>query len=135
MSQPSFSKRKSVTVFACLILFILNLALSQIYQWRRALETHSVVHQNAWITAVTSCFRFLKLWDESSIDTTVFDFNALRKPADLVVMGSSVMMYPIWSVDQLTDRSIPHKMWLYHQARVLERQLQKRGLKDETAYD
>jgi hypothetical protein len=77
----------------------------------------------------------LNFWDEASVKSTIDDFARLRKKPDIVLIGSSVMMFPFWAVDKDNFADAPDKPYLYHHARVFENQMAALGEKSLSVYN
>ena len=67
------------------------------------------------------------LWNGTgSIDLAIKDFNKLDKKPDIVLLGSSLIMYPFWSMDFARDKGIGD-LFHHHRSITLEEKLVKDG--------
>lgn len=67
------------------------------------------------------------LWNGTgSIDLAIEDFKKLESKPDVVLLGSSLMMYPFWSMDFNRDQSIGD-LFHHHRSSTLENKLSKDG--------
>ncbi len=62
-----------------------------------------------------------------SIDLAVDEFNALPQKPNVVLLGSSLMMYPFWSMDKFKDPKNVGDIFHHHGSKALEEDLQKVG--------
>jgi hypothetical protein len=70
------------------------------------------------------------LWHGTgSIDLAIKDFNALSRKPTVVLLGSSLVMYPFWSMDIAMDRNVGD-IFHHHGSQALEQELQKSGFAD-----
>jgi hypothetical protein len=61
------------------------------------------------------------------IDLAVAEFKGQNPPAQVVLLGSSLVMFPFWAMDASFDRNIPN-IAQYHKSVALEASLKKFGL-------
>lgn len=74
------------------------------------------------------------LWSSpGSIDITLKGFSELHARPDIVLLGSSLMMYPFWAMDKERDPSIPD-IFHHHYSYSLQDALAKDGLPHQSVY-
>ena len=74
------------------------------------------------------------LWSGSgSIDLAVSGFKELRKRPTVVLLGSSLMMFPFWAMDREIDGAIGD-IFHHHQSLSLEGKLKEIGYQSPTVY-
>ncbi len=74
------------------------------------------------------------LWGGSgSIDLAVNGFKSLKQAPTVVLLGSSLMMFPFYAMDAEIDKN-PGDIFHHHQSETLARQLAKDGFKDPSVY-
>lgn len=74
------------------------------------------------------------LWSGTgSIDLTLNDFNKLENAPEVVLLGSSLMMFPFWSMDCEKDRSLGD-IFHHHRSQVLESKLKQEGFASPTVF-
>ena len=65
------------------------------------------------------------LWNGTgSIDLSIKDFEALKQTPDVVLLGSSLIMYPFWSMDFADHKKIGD-LFHHHRSFTLEKRLQE----------
>lgn len=65
-----------------------------------------------------------------SIDLAVNEFNALKQKPSIVLLGSSLVMHPFWSMDKQRDMKGVGDIFHHHGSATLEDELRKVGFKD-----
>lgn len=65
-----------------------------------------------------------------SIDLAVNDFNALPQKPSVVLLGSSLMMFPFWSMDKGNDPKHVGDIFHHHGSAALEAEMKKVGFAD-----
>lgn len=77
---------------------------------------------------VAKLARHINLGDEVAIDSAVTEFTQRKRHPDVVIMGSSLMIYPFWSTDMDFDPigTTPNVL-RHHRANVLQNKLQESG--------
>jgi hypothetical protein len=74
------------------------------------------------------------LWSGSgSIDLAVDGFKVLKKPPTVVLLGSSLMMFPFFAMDVERDKSLGD-IFHHHGSAVLTEKLQNAGFKNPSVY-
>ena len=69
------------------------------------------------------------LWNGTgSIDLALKDFQALKEKPDIVLLGSSLIMYPFWSMDFVNHKDIGD-LFHHHRSLTLEENLTKNGVR------
>lgn len=93
----------------------------------------SLSERFGWFEDYTSA-KYRDFWNNpASIKETVDGFNALKKAPDVVLIGSSLVMYPFWAMDAELNPNL-NEFVHYHQARTLELALAKATNKTVSAY-
>jgi hypothetical protein len=69
-----------------------------------------------------------------AIDTLVGDYAALKKGPDIVLLGSSLMMYPFWAMDKNANDRIGD-IFHHHDSLTLRKALVDAGLKPSSIYN
>jgi len=69
-----------------------------------------------------------------AIDTLVSDYAALKSRPQIVLLGSSLMMYPFWAMDKNADAKIGD-IFHHHDSVALRKSLVDAGLKPPTIYN
>ena len=83
---------------------------------------------NAGLWRLESGKRSKDLWrGTGSIDLTVDSFNSLPQKPNVVLLGSSLMMYPFWSMDKQSDPQHVGDIFHHHGSVALENDLRKAG--------
>ncbi len=62
-----------------------------------------------------------------SIDLAVNEFNALKQNPNIVLLGSSLVMFPFWSMDKAKEPLKVGDIFHHHGSIILEEQLRKDG--------
>lgn len=98
--------------------------------WKRAavwaLIIFSVINAGLW--RLESNKRSADLWHGTgSIDLTVNDFNNTKQKPNIVLLGSSLMMFPFWSMDKAYDPVTTSDIFHHHGARVFENKIKEVG--------
>jgi hypothetical protein len=76
------------------------------------------------------------LWSGTgSIDLAINDFNALPERPNVVLMGSSLMMFPFWAMDKDRYPADKGDIFHYHRSRVLEDALKQDGYSHPTVFN
>ena len=71
------------------------------------------------------------LWHGTgSIDLAINGFNALPAKPDIVLLGSSLVMYPFWSMDKALDPVHVGDIFHHHGSKALEVDLRQSGFQD-----
>lgn len=74
------------------------------------------------------------LWNGSgSIDIAIDAFNKLKQKPHVVLLGSSLMMFPFWAIDKQADPSIPD-IFKHRECKTFEAFLHQRGEKDTCVF-
>ncbi|HEY9789871.1 MAG TPA: hypothetical protein V6D22_05715 [Candidatus Obscuribacterales bacterium] len=74
------------------------------------------------------------LWNGAgSIDIAVDKFSQLKQKPHVVLLGSSLMMYPFWAVDKQADANIPD-IFNHRESRALQAALDKRKAGNNYVY-
>ena len=68
-----------------------------------------------------------------SIELALTDFYALKQRPSIVLLGSSLMMFPFWSLDRDLDPSLPD-IFHHHVSRALEGKLSEQGWKNPCVF-
>jgi hypothetical protein len=68
-----------------------------------------------------------------SVDLTVSGFRAFPGKPGVVLLGSSLVMYPFWTMDRDSYGSIPD-IFHHHDSMVLHKRLQDEGFKNASVY-
>lgn len=98
-----------------------------------ALLIFALVNLVLW-TQVASDKQSKNLWSGTgSIDLALNDFQKLNNAPEVVLLGSSLMMFPFWSMDCERDRSVGD-IFHHHRSRVLESELGKEGFSNPTVF-
>ncbi len=93
----------------------------------------SVSEQFGWFEDYKSA-KYRDFWNNpASIRETVEGFKVMRKAPDVVLIGSSLVMYPFWAMDAELNPNL-NPFVHYHQARTLELELAKATNKTHSAY-
>lgn len=66
-----------------------------------------------------------------SIDITLKDYNALAKKPDVVLLGSSIVMYPFWAMDFNNDKKNTGDIFHHHRSYSMEKALSSGDKKPE----
>lgn len=74
------------------------------------------------------------LWSGSgSIDLAVNEFKAMDRKPTVVLLGSSLMMFPFYAMDAETDKN-PGDIFHHHHSAALTKSLKDAGFKDPSVY-
>lgn len=74
------------------------------------------------------------LWNGTgSIDLALDGLAALKQKPTVVLLGSSLMMYPFWAMDKQADKNIPD-IFHHHFSHEFENKLAQAGMKNPTVY-
>ncbi len=93
----------------------------------------SASEQFGWFENHSSA-KYRDFWNNpASIKETVDGFNSFAKAPDVVLVGSSLVMYPFWAMDAELNPNL-NEFVHYHQARTLELALSKATNKKHSAY-
>ncbi len=68
-----------------------------------------------------------------SIELALTDFYSLKKRPSIVLLGSSLMMFPFWSLDRDLDSRLPD-IFHHHVSRALERELKGRNWQEPSVF-
>ncbi|MBX9687040.1 MAG: DUF1574 domain-containing protein [Candidatus Obscuribacterales bacterium] len=83
---------------------------------------------NAGLFRLENSKRSADVWrGTGSIDLAVNEFNSLKTKADVVLLGSSLVMYPFWSMDKGRDPQHVGDIFHHHGSAVLEGEMRKAG--------
>jgi len=124
---------KSVALAALAIFISINLSFQQCYSWGKQICLHPRFVQRLGLAG-----KFISHsggQDEACIEYTVSEFKKLPSRPNVVLLGSSLMMFPFWAVDRDQDRSLRRNALLYHHARFLEARLRQMGLREASVYN
>jgi hypothetical protein len=124
----------SVTLAALLCFAALNLGLGRLYEFSKAVSSESSQARQA-PKAVIRAIQQLNSMDETSIESAVNGFRSAEPPANTVLMGSSLMMFPMWAVDKSVQPSLKTNKFEYHRSQELQRELRLRGVTDAIVYN
>lgn len=103
------------------------------FTWKQAaiwaLILFAIVNMGLW--KLESGKKSNDLWHGSgSIDLAIKDFNALSRKPTVVLLGSSLIMYPFWSMDIAIDPKHVGDIFHHHGSFALEEDLRKSGFAD-----
>ncbi len=124
----------SVTLAALLCFAGLNLILGRVYEFSKAVSSESSQASQA-PKGIIRAIQQLNSMDETSIESAVNGFISAAPPANTVLMGSSLMMFPMWAVDKSVQPSLKTNKFEYHRSQELQRELRKRGVTDAVVYN
>lgn len=69
----------------------------------------------------------------ASVEETINSFQALKAKPDVVLLGSSLVMFPFWAMDVANDKSIPD-IFRYHKSETLKKMLKETGCPQNTVF-
>ncbi len=102
--------------------------------WLYALAIFLVINIFLWKVAGEEKAAAKDLWSGSgSIDLAVGGFQALHKRPTVVLLGSSLIMFPFYAMDAERDKS-QGDIFHHHGSTVLTGELQRAGMKDASVY-
>lgn len=125
-AEPHGKEKKpsgpATAVFWSLLLFaVINLLLwAVVSDGRKGKSTAAEASIDYWNSA-------------ASIDLTLRSWRELGYRPDVMLVGSSLVMFPFWSMDVEIDQSIGD-IFHHRQSITLQRELEKAGLKNRRAY-
>lgn len=100
-----------------------------------ALAIFAVINMALWLVAGEEKVSSKDLWGGTgSIDLALDDLKNLPKRPDVVLLGSSLVMYPFWSMDKEADKSI-YDIFHHHRSHTLEKHLSQSGFQNPTVFN
>jgi len=90
---------------------------------------------NPALSVAEQIVRHLNIWDEAAIETAIDGYTRLPQPPTIVLLGSSLMMYPFWYVDSEPHPHCADSIVEHHHAEALQARLRKVGLARSTVYN
>ncbi len=73
-------------------------------------------------------------WNSAaSVEETINSFNALNAKPDVILLGSSLVMFPFWAMDVAKDKGIAD-IFRYHNSEALKSELKTAGREQKTVY-
>jgi len=99
-----------------------------------AVVAFAVVNVGLWLAAGEDRAASRDLWSGSgSIDLAVNDFKQLERRPTVVLLGSSLMMFPFWTMDAERDPKVAD-IFHHHESVELEHQLSGLGYKNPSVF-
>lgn len=136
---PKLLKAKpaiSAAIIAALCFGGLNLLLDRLYCMSKNVASGSLgSHSTGAMKNIVGAVKHLNSMDELSIESAVDGFRASEPPANVVLMGSSLMMFPFWAVDKNVEPSLRDQKFQYHRSMELQNKLRSAGLANAVVYD
>lgn len=100
-----------------------------------ALAIFALINLGLWLVAGEEKASSKDLWGGTgSIDLALDDLKNLPKRPDVVLLGSSLVMYPFWSMDKEADKSI-YDIFHHHRSHTLEKHLSTAGFNNPTVFN
>lgn len=73
-------------------------------------------------------------WNSAaSVEETINSFHALKTKPDVILLGSSLVMFPFWAMDVAENKGIAD-IFRYHNSEALKKQLKAAGREQKTVY-
>ncbi|HNB24091.1 MAG TPA: hypothetical protein PKZ32_16855 [Candidatus Melainabacteria bacterium] len=69
----------------------------------------------------------------ASVEETIRGFEALKQKPDIILLGSSLVMFPFWAMDVADNKNIAD-IFHYHNSEALKKQLKAAGCGQESVY-
>ncbi|HIA54457.1 MAG TPA: hypothetical protein EYN91_20625 [Candidatus Melainabacteria bacterium] len=69
----------------------------------------------------------------ASVEETIKGFEALKQKPDVILLGSSLVMFPFWAMDAADNKNISD-IFHYHNSEALKKQLKEAGCGQENVY-
>ena len=69
----------------------------------------------------------------ASVEETIKGFEALKQKPDVILLGSSLVMFPFWAMDVAENKNIAD-IFHYHDSQALKKQLKAVGCGQENVY-
>lgn len=100
-----------------------------------ALAIFAVINLILWMAAGEEKASSKDLWGGTgSIDLALDDLKNLPNRPDVVLLGSSLVMYPFWSMDKEADSKI-YDIFHHHRSHTLEKHLAGSGFSKPTVFN
>lgn len=73
-------------------------------------------------------------WNSAaSVEETINSFHALKAKPDVILLGSSLVMFPFWAMDVAENKGIAD-IFRYHNSEALKKKLKEAGREQKTVY-
>jgi len=128
--------RVSTAISAIFCFAALNGALGAAYSMSKVVSVDDPgIRPNQLIRCMRRTISHLNNKDEVSIESAVKGFQGMSPPANVVLMGSSLMMFPVWEVDKDAEPNLIADKFEYHRSMVLQKKLRLDGLSNAIVYN